>query len=359
MNKKLLSLMAIFGGIGAAVAQPTLNSTDEAAVGVNINYYVGDTTGFNMMQSNNGASVTWDWSALMINATINQRTGTVNDATGDATFAPLGATQHFVIQDYLNMYYNFNTTVKHSQGFRYTTAGTELAIVEFDTASYNAMEYPFDYTDLINNTISGSTTLNLQGNIFTAPTTTGTGVTKYDAYGTLLLPDTTFNNVARIQQRDSVHAPFGGLIGDVDFVVDRYDYYDLANLDIPVFIVSRVKIYTSGVLPQFDPIVSIYSAVPLNPNTAGVSELSKIENSIKVYPNPATDNFTLKFQAINSSVNEITLVDVSGKTVRIIADGFVQGTNVFNVNTSALTKGVYFVKLTGDQGTITKKIIVQ
>jgi hypothetical protein len=359
MNKKLLSLFAVFAGVGVTFAQPTFNSTDEAAIGTNLNYYLGDTTGFDLKETTNGANATWDWSSLTLNAAINQRIGEVNDASADVVYSPLGATHNFEIQDYLNQYYNFSATVKHSQGFRYTTAGTELAIVEFDSASYNMMEYPFDYTDMINNTIAGTTTLNLQGNIQTAPSTQGTGVIEYDGYGTLMLPDTTFTNVARIHQRDSVRAPFAIPVGNVDFVVDRYDYYDPTNLDIPVFICSRVRIYTGGLLPQFDPVVSIYSAVPLAVSNLSTNDIESIENSIEIFPNPATSNFTLRFDTKDASNSEIKLVDLTGKTVQIIANGTSKGLNTFNINTTSLTKGVYFVEIAGNENTITKKVIIQ
>jgi len=358
MKRKLLSLIAVCAGVSVTFAQPTFNSTDEAAIGTNINYYLADTTGFDLMESTNGANATWDWSAVMGNTQIVQRTGTVIDATGDAIFAPLGATQNFEVQDYLNQFYNFDATVKHSQGFRYTTAGTELAIVDFDSASYNMMEYPFDYTDVINNVISGNTTLNLQGNIQTAQSTSGTGTITYDGHGTLVLYDTTFNNVARIHQRDSVHANFAFPINAIDFVVDKYEFYDPANADIPVFICSKVKIYTGSLLPQFDPVVSVYSAVPFAPNTAGIEE-NNINDAVKVWPNPVNDNLNIQFKAGTSSDDEIRLVDLTGKTVKVIANGFSSGANTLNVNVSDLSKGIYLLEFTMDSKAVSKKVVIQ
>lgn len=360
MNKKLLSLIAVFAGVGVSFAQPTFNSSDEAAIGTNITYYVADTTNFDLKESTNGANATWDYSMVNADTTLNTRAGNINDASGDATFQPLGAVQNFEVQDYFNVFYNFDATVKHSQGFRYSTAGTELAIVEFDTASYDMMQYPWNYTDMVSNTISGTTTINLQGNLFTASSTTGNGFNEYDGHGTLMLPDTTFTNVARFHQRDSVHATFGIPIGDIDFMVDKYEYHDPANADVPILITSRVHVLTDGgLVPTFDPIISVYSIVPLNAPVAGIEEMEAMENSIEIFPNPAQDAFTLRFDSKTSTMSEIALVDITGKTVQIISNGFSQGINVFPINVVDLTEGVYFVKISGKDGVITKKVIIQ
>lgn len=357
MKRNLLSLIALVTGAGMTFAQPTFNSTDEAAVGTSLDYYVGDTTGLDLMGSTNGANATWDYSLLMGNTSIVQRAAGVNDATSDMTYQPLGATQNFEIQDYINQYYNFDANVKHSQGFKYTTAGTELAVIEFDTASYDMMQYPFDYTDMINNTISGQTTLNLQGNLYTDPSMSGLGTMEYDGYGTLMLPDTTFTNVARIHQRDSVHSSFPFPISDVDFVVDKYEYYDLANLDLPIFIVSRVEVY-SALIP-IDPVVSVYSAVPLAPNTAGIGEEEANDMNIEIFPNPAEDNLTVRFIALSGSDSQVKLLDLSGKTVKVISNGFTNGLNTLNVNVSDLSEGVYILEFTVDSQVVTKKVVIQ
>ena len=358
MKRKLLTLTAIFAGVGVTFAQPTFNSANEAAIGTNLGYYLGDTTGFDLMESTNGANATWDWSTVMGNTQIVQRAAEIQDASGDAIFAPIGSTSNFEIQDYINHFYNYDATLKHSQGFRYTSAGQELAVVSFDTASYNLMEYPFDYTDVINNVISGGTTLNIQGNVQTAQSTDGTGVVTYDGHGTLVLYDTTFTNVARIHQRDSVHAVFTFPIGAVDFVVDKYEYYDLANLNIPVFICSRVQIYTGQLLPQFEPVVSVYSAVPFAPATAGIEETNS-NDAVKVWPNPADNNLSIQFKAGTSSDDEIKIIDLSGKTVKVISNGFNSGSNTLNVNVSDLSKGIYLLEFTMDSKTVSKKVVIQ
>lgn len=356
MKRQLLSLVALFAGVGVTFAQPTFNSTNEAAIGTSFSYYVGDTTGMDLKESTNGANATWDWSNLGGNITVTDRTADVQDAAGDLDFTPLGATQNFNIQDYLNQYSNYNATVKHSQGFRYSTAGSELAVVKFDTASYNMLEYPFDYTDVINNTISCIASINLQGNVYSDPNSSGTGYIEYDGHGTLMLPDTTFTNVARIHQRDSVHAAFTFPINDVDFVVNKYEFYDLANSDVPIFICSEVKIYNA--LFALDPVKSAYSIVPLSA-TASINENLAEKMNLEVYPNPAKDNLTIRFNADNGVEDQIKLVDLTGKTVKVIANGFSKGLNTFNVNVSDLPEGMYILEFIVGSETVSKKIVIQ
>ncbi|MEZ4938286.1 MAG: T9SS type A sorting domain-containing protein [Crocinitomicaceae bacterium] len=357
MKRNLLSLITVLSGVSVTFAQPTFNSTDEANTGSNHSYYVADTANFNMMESTNGANATWDWSLLMESTQVTPRTANVNDATSDMTFQPLGATHNFEIQDYINQYYNFNTNIKHSQGFRYSTNGSELAIVTFDSASYDMMTYPFSFNDMISNTISGQTTLNLQGNPFTDPSTSGSGFIEYDGYGTLMLPDTTFTNVARIHQRDSVHATFSFPINDVSFVINKYEFYDHVNLDIPVFICSRVDVY-SALLP-IGPVISAYSAVPLAPNTAGLNEEVAEDIKLEIFPNPANDNLTIRFNALTGNSSQIKMMDLSGKTVRVISNGFTSGLNTIKLNVSDITEGIYMLEFTVDSKVTTKKVVIQ
>lgn len=78
----------------------------------------------------------------------------------------------------------------------------------------------------------------------------------------------------------------------------------------------------------------------------------KIINDISMYPNPVKDNFVY-FSSIQDL--DIIIYDVLGKQVLIekitSTKDFI---NIFNLN-----KGIYLVKISSSQGTITKKLIKQ
>lgn len=87
--------------------------------------------------------------------------------------------------------------------------------------------------------------------------------------------------------------------------------------------------------------------------TAGTSGISKTEsNSIRVYPNPAQNSFT-----VNPATNDKQLLqvfDISGKQV---LQQNIQGTTVIDAN--SLENGVYFIQLKNNGATSTQKIVVQ
>jgi PKD repeat protein len=82
----------------------------------------------------------------------------------------------------------------------------------------------------------------------------------------------------------------------------------------------------------------------------GINELNP--NSVSVFPNPAKDFVTVQ---ANTTIKEINVYSTSGQLV--ISNTF--NAKTVNVITSGLSKGVYSLKATLDNGTINKKIVIQ
>ncbi|ASS50455.1 MAG: hypothetical protein A3D31_12875 [Candidatus Fluviicola riflensis] len=87
-----------------------------------------------------------------------------------------------------------------------------------------------------------------------------------------------------------------------------------------------------------------------------VNELS--ETDLMIVPNPANDVITISYTNTTSGKVELSLTSADGK---IVAFRTVEAAASFNekMDVSALSNGVYFVKLNMNTGTVTKKIIVQ
>jgi len=64
---------------------------------------------------------------------------------------------------------------------------------------------------------------------------------------------------------------------------------------------------------------------------------------VKIYPNPVKDE--LKIESGNLTIKKVEILDITGKVVG----------NSSNV--SALSQGIYFVKLETDKGTVTQKFV--
>jgi len=81
--------------------------------------------------------------------------------------------------------------------------------------------------------------------------------------------------------------------------------------------------------------------------TTGIAEIES--TGIKIYPNPVKDE--LRIESDEWKINRIEITDLSGKVI----DRFDSLRNQINV--SALSQGIYFLKFETDKGTVTKKFI--
>ncbi|MFT4848075.1 MAG: hypothetical protein ACI83B_000600 [Sediminicola sp.] len=78
-----------------------------------------------------------------------------------------------------------------------------------------------------------------------------------------------------------------------------------------------------------------------------------LEQTVKVYPNPARDFVTISNSA-DVTINSIEIYDMNGRLVNQIK---VDSTADQTVNVSELTTGMYFINITSDQATIVKRLI--
>ena len=95
--------------------------------------------------------------------------------------------------------------------------------------------------------------------------------------------------------------------------------------------------------------------------TAGtaVNEVAAAVNQFEVYPNPATEIVNAKFTLTDASSVTVELLDLTGKTVKTIANqDMTVGTHQVPVNVSSLAAGVYMVKITTDKGSVTERVSV-
>lgn len=83
-------------------------------------------------------------------------------------------------------------------------------------------------------------------------------------------------------------------------------------------------------------------AVFAEDNTVAVAELTQDDNSVTIYPNPATDKLHLDYDAGKKLT--ATVYDVTGKL--LITSELSNGTNTIDV--SALQSGVYILNISGD-----------
>lgn len=88
-------------------------------------------------------------------------------------------------------------------------------------------------------------------------------------------------------------------------------------------------------------------------NYTFTNTLSRLEytiSNIKIYPNPTTSFWNISFV---NSIDSIELFDITGKTIQ----KFTPNANQFQLDGSALSQGIYFVKIKSGLDFIVQKII--
>lgn len=92
---------------------------------------------------------------------------------------------------------------------------------------------------------------------------------------------------------------------------------------------------------------------PLVGGTAGVEDRIS-ENNVTIYPNPATSEFTIALPKTMKA--EIRIFDITGKLLIYEADAMIATKHTVNV--SSLSSGTYFVRVNSEEGTATKKLLI-
>jgi hypothetical protein len=91
------------------------------------------------------------------------------------------------------------------------------------------------------------------------------------------------------------------------------------------------------------------SAITAQTTNVGIENY--LLNSIKLYPNPAND--VINVQCTMYNVQSVEVIDVYGKVINTL--NVVE--NPTRINVSGLANGMYFVRVTTEEGTVTKSFV--
>lgn len=75
-----------------------------------------------------------------------------------------------------------------------------------------------------------------------------------------------------------------------------------------------------------------------------------VSNPISLYPNPTSNELTIDTE---QKISEVSIIDITGKIIMITKQ------NTKTINVSDLSNGLYFIKLSTGERTITKKFLKQ
>lgn len=92
-------------------------------------------------------------------------------------------------------------------------------------------------------------------------------------------------------------------------------------------------------------------------NNVGIEEQSQLFGA-ELFPNPTTDNLTVRYISGVASEVTVTVTDITGKVVAEFEEGTqAAGTHELNINTSSFAEGVYYVTIASGNSVLTEKVI--
>jgi len=178
----------------------------------------------------------------------------------------------------------------------------------------------------------------------------------HQAIGARIYVYATINGQPVMQMREVTAQSGGGQGGQNDAV----QFFGLGNASI----VDSVKVFwayaefeeTEVEVNQLFELYLGISDVPEHPATA--------ENTLEIFPNPATDNAVFRFSTIEPTAATIKIFDLQGRLVKTISEnetifaGGEKNWDLKNQNGNRVQPGVYFCRYTLGDKSGTQKIIV-
>ena len=343
---KRILLIATLATSFTGLAQ-SLTQANEPAIGETQSMFLCDSFA-TTYDGTTGAGVTWDYSTLAKYASVI-RTVTIEDATMAPNAASFPtSTKTIKVENSLTTYFNSTSTERVSQGFVFNEPSFGELVAVFDTDEEKLIDYPFANGSSLSDAYNGTLYFEFNG-IPQSPAAAGNCYAWIDGQGTLLMPDgSSVTDVIRYKMIDTSTTNIM-LFGDLEIVRTQYEYYDVANSNLPILTLSRLLIQQpGGGLPLADNSIVLSTVDPLN--TVGLFANSLIE--FETYPNPTNGNITLKGEFDSNATASV--FDQSGRL--LITQKAINGSSI---DLSNFNTGMYLLKVTSNGASGTKTIVKQ
>lgn len=303
-----------------------------------------DTTGIN--QGSSGANQTWNFSS------INVLTDSASFNWVDPSTTP-----------YASSFPSATIAEGNPAGFLYYTIaggdmsnigsgfGTSPQLITILTDPEIIFKIPFTYTNTYTDNFSGTMTGVIP--ILRRGTITKTA----DGYGTIILPSGTHNNVLRINFLQDITDSIAGIPIVTRTVTDNYSWYS-SQYKFPIFSVTHSTIYTTG-----SPINSKTVVIATLNTSVGVVPIgNQVVSKYKLnqnYPNPFNPSTSITFDIVKTSDVKLIVYDALGREVaELVNERLLNGSYKVDFNSSNLTSGVYFYKLSAGDFSETKAMML-
>lgn len=346
MNKLIILILCIWYGLPSAQAQVTILRSDFGQIGDTIRYEADTTiTPGTIAIGAGGASQTWNYTS-----------GISAEITDQSIFrhpsANPGAPSGTNISVFSNLEGIFDLQADSSK-----VSNLRINPLNGQTLSFRIMDFPMtfgkQFADSAQQDLKGTgAQLNFpqvdsvwyKVNIINRVTC--------DGWGTLTTPKGTYN-VLRVRNRNEQKITVLG-----KGLITLYQWVPLFNQGNAetafLFLGNNAKYYVAKAVVDSNNFIRAFSwQAHLTPPTTDVYDLF-LDESLVVYPNPAGDQLTLKWNA--SGPVQLTLIDATGR-VCMQRSGITGG--LYNIDTHDLANGIYVCKVSGDSGQFRQKVLIR
>jgi hypothetical protein len=287
-----------------------------------------------------GSGQNWDFSGLIASSVVGTNSYIVPSSHPQGTAFPAA-----------NMAFNPSTLV-----YEFYKVNADSLVVLGEKSPTNT---PISYTDLglrfsypmaLGVPVVDSVVGTYSDGFISTVTRKGEIITTFDGDGTLITPYATYPNVKRIEYL-GIHADSSWLgVADADVFVKRYEWYS-ATQTMPVLIIHHQQLILNGGNPSN--VNEIWwaddNAVAVTPATNG---------QFDIYPNPSQGLSKLSYQLDAASQVRVEVLNILGERVRLVVDeNQAAGTHSYDIG-QGLTAGVYLVHMVSDNGSTTKKLVL-
>lgn len=309
------------------ISQPVLDSSD-FTFNYNHKFIVKRATNYQTITS--GENIIWDFSSL--DTSIN-KTDTVEFAILDSICNGMLAPGGY----FSGAFPNSNMIIKNSSAFYlYANTNSELYMEGDGSCSYvgiynnpmKLMNFPFSYDSTFYDGFAGV----VPGFPFPYNSFSGGVNVHADAYGTLILPNKTFNNVLKLRIIQTTSIPNTSSVDTIYF-----DTWYYPGIPFPV-----LELTNSGGAKYLDQLI----------NKIKISD--KISNTINVYPIPTEGSITLSLKVANTDL-KYTIIDIFGKSV--ITGVFNGQAKNYKIDIQSLNSRMYFLHIESNGKHYIRKIL--
>lgn len=327
------------------MAQPTMQYPDNVpSIGDIYEIQFVETGGLSTEPS--GPDVSWDYSELT-SLFGGQLTAIDPSQTPSGAQFPT-ADVAISMGDTIFTYARTNTDGYFYLGSESTSGTFPSLLVYSDSRTF--LKFPFTYDDTYFDAYKGVATTSVASVHVTAATEMFA-----DAYGTLILPYGTVNNVLRIvtvdAELDSVFVG-GNYVKTFEIVRSQYSWF-AADSKGPLMSIEIVNNTYYGVTDTVAYYTTSGSGIGDN-SSSDISELS-------VFPNPAGEYVIIELETNPNTVVTISLVNQVGQfMVSKTASDNNTGSLSERLDVTAIPAGLYFINVSCDCGKqITQKLVIR